>query len=145
MITSIRVVRPGGIVQSIQPVDIKPIQVPPEQLRERVYDLNLLLPDPWPETDFDKPKFHQDGSIEYVRREGNWEPPAPVEGYRADPDNRWLMRPIWPICSQRLYGLLGPRPCGCIGVVGFCRSQESPTPQQRVTLSNCEACPLKGR
>lgn len=78
--------------------------------------------------------------IEYEKK--GWEPPAEIQGYQRDPENKWRFLSIWPKCKFRLPGFtslmcgkIKARPrCGCLGC---------PLVSQIVTLEDCQKCTLK--
>lgn len=102
-----------------------------------------LPPDDGVQRSFPQPIFHPDGSIEYPRRPGDWEPPAEINGYRRDPANKWRFFPLWPDCVFRLQGTRLKPDCGCIDVAMACNSPDSEHFGQPVRHTDCETCPLR--
>ena len=64
---------------------------------------------------------HVDGSIEYHgKRLDDIMPPSPIDGYKRDPENKWLFRPLWESCSWRQYTTILKTKCQCIDVLAKC-------------------------
>jgi hypothetical protein len=95
------------------------------------------------ERTFQRPIFHDDGSIEYPKREGDWEPPQNINGYVRDTDNKWLFHPLWPPCVLRHQMAFLKANCGCIDVVMRCNSPQSPAFGQRLAHETCANCPVR--
>lgn len=93
--------------------------------------------------DFLPPIIHDDGSIEYPRRDKDWEPPQTPEGYQVDPNNKWLFRPLWKECEGRLWGLR-TKPCGQIELKAYCQHNDCRQFNSRVSYDTCSKCPLAG-
>ncbi len=107
----------------------------------------LTLPAPNPEKDaertFRRPIFHDDGSIEYPREEGSWEPPRDINGYARDPNNNFLFHPLWLPCALRHQSAIMRPGCGCIEVIMRCNSPQATKFGQRLAHTDCEACPVR--
>lgn len=105
---------------------------------------HVLPPDDGQRRDFGHPTFHSDGSIEYPKREGDWEPPPVPNGYERDAQNKWQFHPLWQPCVFRLYGLKQPRQCGCIDVIAICNHPDAPQFGKYVKhASDCATCPIR--
>lgn len=79
--------------------------------------------------------------IEYEKR--GWEPPAEIEGYERDPENKWRFLSIWPTCKFRLPGFLSLM-CGKIKARPRCGCQGCPFFSKIVSLEDCRTCTFKG-
>lgn len=112
---------------------------------ERLLSLmgQTLPPDDGIERDFARPVFNQDGSIEYPKRPGDWEPPGEIDGYERDGENKWLFHPKWDFCPLRLMGAALKPNCGCISVVSRCIHPATSTFNQYVTHADCHSCPVR--
>lgn len=85
--------------------------------------------------------FEPDGTLVYSRDEGDWEPPRPIDGFEADRDDSWRLRPLWSPCKARLHTAVRFTACGCIGLVSRC-SEPRARFMQRVTFGVCQECPF---
>jgi hypothetical protein len=63
---------------------------------------------------------HVDGTIEYEKGPDDFEPPSPIDGFKRDPENKWLFRPLWESCSWRHYTTMLKTKCQCIDVLAKC-------------------------
>jgi hypothetical protein len=61
-----------------------------------------------------------DGSIEYKKEAGDFEPPTSLDGYERDSENQWLFKPLWESCSWRHYTTMLKTKCQCIDVLAKC-------------------------
>lgn len=95
------------------------------------------------ERTFQRPIFHADGSIEYPKREKDWEPPQVPEGFVRDRTNKWKFLPLWPVCQLRNMTAFFKAACGCISLASRCNSPQSPEFARRVAHTTCEACPVR--
>jgi hypothetical protein len=95
------------------------------------------------ERTFRRPIFHADGSIEYPKQEGDWEPPQNITGYVRDPDNKWLFHPEWNQCSLRAQSAFLKANCGCIDVIMRCNNPKAETFYQRLSADICAKCPVR--
>lgn len=112
---------------------------PPERM---LHLIGRTLPaDDGVQRDFGRPTFHSDGRIEYPKRPGDWEPPAEIDGYERDGENKWLFHPKWDFCNLRMMGAALKENCGCISVVSKCMHPLAPTFNQFVTHADCSTCP----
>ena len=118
---------------------------PPSVPRPDLAAIELTLPaaSPNPDATFQRPVFHTDGSIEYPRKEGDWEIPQNISGYTRDTSNNFLFHPLWPPCSLRHMTAFLKTNCGCISIVSRCASPQSPSFGQRVAHTDCESCPVR--
>jgi hypothetical protein len=92
--------------------------------------------------DFQRPVFEDDGSIEYPKLNGDFEPPPNIEGYVRDKNNPWRFTPEWPECASRYHGVK-MRPCGSIQVKMACQNPESEHNGENVTCEDCQGCPVR--
>jgi hypothetical protein len=67
---------------------------------------------------------HSDGSIEYKKGPDDFEPPSPINGFKRDPENKWLFRPLWESCTWRHYTTMLKTKCQCIDVLAKCSANE---------------------
>jgi len=119
---------------------------PPPRPRPDLAAIALTLPAASPkdaERTFQRPLFHDDGSIEYPREEGSWEPPQNINGYVRDTDNKWLFHPLWLPCAFRHQMAFLKANCGCIDVVCRCNSPQSPVFGHRLAHTDCSSCPVR--
>jgi len=86
-----------------------------------------------------KSHFEPDGTLVYAREKGDWEPPRAIDGFKADPDNPWRLKPLWGFCVARLHTAVRFPACGCIGLVSRC-SEPRGRFMQRVTFEVCQQC-----
>ena len=91
-------------------------------------DLNFVLPEPMGEPRY---SLQPDGSILYEPI--GWEFPADINGYQRDARNRWLFRPLWPVCATREPRAFIRGSCGCIQVEMRCEGN-------LVSLTDCRLC-----
>jgi hypothetical protein len=92
---------------------------------------------------FARPVFNMNGSIEYPRRAGDWEPPQDIEGWVRDNENKWLFRPLFPPCTYRHCTAFFKANCGCISIVSRCTNPLAITFGERITPEICNACPVR--
>lgn len=106
-------------------------------------DLGFTLPpDDGVHRLYPRPKFHEDGSIEYTN--GGGDPPPEINGYKRDALNPRLYHPIWPECALRMQGTKMTRKTGAIDVVMVCNNPEVKEHFMRnVTAETCVNCPLR--
>lgn len=86
--------------------------------------------------------FEPNGTLVYEREEGDWEPPRAIDGFKADPEDPWRLRPLWRPCEARLHTAVRFPACGCIGLISRC-SEPRGRFMQRVTFEVCKQCPLR--
>ncbi len=127
--------------------DAPPPPPPPSVPRPDLAAIALSLPavDPIKDAErtFRRPIFHDDGSIEYPREEGSWEPPRDINGYVRDPDNDFLFHPLWLSCGLRHQTAILRPGCGCIDVIMRCNSPQSPEFGARLAHETCAKCPVR--
>jgi hypothetical protein len=80
-------------------------------------------------------RCHPDGAIEYKKGVDDFEPPTPLDGFRRDPENLWLFRPLWESCSWRHYTTMLKTKCQCIDVLAKCSVNG-----HRVKYKDCLRC-----
>lgn len=93
--------------------------------------------------DFERPKFHNDGSIEYPKRGDEVGHPPEINGYRRDEVNPFLFHPLWPVCYTRLQGTDFHGFRGTIDVVMRCANSEAAAYKKDITADICNGCPHK--
>ncbi len=127
---------------SLQPT----VVIPPSQPRPDLKSIETTLPAPTPkdaERTFKRPVFHEDGSIEYPRQEGDWEIPMVPQGYARDPENKFKLLPLWNFCQLRSLTAAVKENCGCLDVVAKCVNPAAPSFGQRLAHATCESCPVR--
>jgi hypothetical protein len=113
-------------------------------LRESKYGFKAMedtLPfDDGVKRDFQRPFFHDDGSIEYPVRGDEPGIPPDINGYKRDPDNLHLFHPQWNDCQYRLQGTHIIGGCGAIEVVMVCQHGQSQRYLKELQTKHCEMC-----
>jgi hypothetical protein len=91
---------------------------------------------------YPRPKFHEDGSIEYTN--GGGAPPPEINGYKRDSHNPRLFHPIWPECVMRMQGTKMDRKTGAIDLVMVCNHPEVKDHfMKNVPADACVGCPSR--
>lgn len=93
-----------------------------------------------PKKDSRIPRIESDGAIVYEKREGDWEPPRDINGYRRDPDNPWRFISLWPECERRAPIKKRAANHGCVRVVMKCKNRDSNLHGEVVTYEQCQQC-----
>jgi hypothetical protein len=88
-----------------------------------------------------KVSFEPDGSIVYLREDGDWELPRDIDGYHRDPNNAYRFIPLWQPCKWRLAQGTRTPSCGCINVLLQCTH---PSVNKAVRYTDCEHCSSRG-
>ncbi len=138
--------RKEGEQKVVFPVPM-PAKIPDSVPRPDLKAIETTLPVEDPvkvaERTFKPPIFHDDGSIEYIKAEGDWEPPRDINGYARDPNNKWLFHPLWPVCGLRYQMAFLKANCGCIDVIMRCNNPQSPEFGARLAHETCAKCPVR--
>jgi hypothetical protein len=100
----------------------------PDALGASRPDLVFPLPEPTGEFRYTS---RPDGSILYEKL--GWELPASIAGYQRDEVNKWLFRPLWPICATREPRAFIRGSCGCVQVEMRCDGKLA-------SLTDCRLC-----
>ena len=96
-------------------------------------DETVLLQYGWPTT-------RADGCLEY---RGGQVPPVP-EGYEADRDEPYVLKPIWPSCSHRMLRVQMNNDNGLLKVEGICMDPRSGRKgHETLTVAHCQQCPVR--
>ena len=102
--------------------------------------IELTLPASTSNPTFQRPTFHDDGSIEYVKTEKE---PLDIDGYVRDENNHWLFHPLWNKCALRHAVAYFKAACGCVTLVMRCNNPQSAEFGQRLAHTTCESCPVR--
>lgn len=86
--------------------------------------------------------FEPDGTLVYTHKKGDWEPPCPIDGFGADPNDLWRFRPLWSHCAGRLHTAVRSAACGSIILITRCNKPQARY-KQRVTYAICKQCPFQ--
>jgi len=94
--------------------------------------------------------FEPDGTLVYDRADGpeaaeiDWEPPRPIDGFEADPEDPWRLRPLWGHCGARMHTAVRFTACGCLGLITRC-TEPGVHFLSRVSYEMCQQCPLAAK
>ena len=102
--------------------------------------IELTLPASTSNRTFQRPTFHDDGSIEYPKGEKE---PLDIDGYVRDSSDAWLFHPLWNKCALRHQVAFFKAACGCLSLVSRCNNPAAPEFAQRVSHTICESCPVR--
>jgi hypothetical protein len=91
-------------------------------------------------SDCDRITIRDDGSIEYKKEPGDWEPPRPIDGYKQ---NDQLFRPLWKSCRWRVYSLEVEPNCRCMDIIAQCNNPFAETVGQLVKCADCDRCSVR--
>ena len=83
----------------------------------------------------DNIKVGSDGTLEYEKKPGGFEPPSVIDGYERDSNNQWIFKPLWKSCSMRHFNVSLKSSCQCIDVIARCGKTF-----QMVKCIDCDQC-----
>ncbi len=86
------------------------------------------------------PMARADGCLEY---RGGQVPPVP-EGYEADKDDPYVLKPVWPSCSHRMLRVQMNNDSGLLRVEGVCMDPRSGKKgHETLTVAHCQQCSVR--